>query len=244
MLIEELRERWWKKVKENGLENAIVKVRRLSPAEAIGKPAPARDFPLRRGQEVLLQAELKSFSGQAFTDEPPTHYEGDLQSIYNLSLDTNRNRAIFIASANATYRYLGLITNTVHCRDKGPEACAKEAAQYLTSILPSNAKLLMIGYQPAFTYHISKSFKNFRVTDMNSSNIGQVKDGVLIESYEANREAIGWGQAVFATGTSIVNNTIDEIISLSRGKKLIFYGVTIAAAAYEFGFTRVCFESF
>jgi uncharacterized protein (DUF4213/DUF364 family) len=102
----------------------------------------------------------------------------------------------------------------------------------------------MIGYQPAFTYHISKSFKNFRVTDMNSSNIGQVKDGVLIESYEANREAIGWGQAVFATGTSIVNNTIDEIISLSRGKKLIFYGVTIAAAAYEFGFTRVCFESF
>ena len=75
-------------------------------------------------------------------------------------------------------------------------------------------------------------------------SIGQVKEGVHIESSEVNREAIGWSQAVFATGTSIVNNTIDEIISLSQGKKLIFYGVTIAAAAYEFGYTRLCFESF
>jgi len=78
---------------------------------------------------------------------------------------------------------------------------------------------------------------------LNSSNIGQIKDGVLIESFEANCEATNWSQAIFVTGTSIVNNTIDEIVSSSQGKKLIFYGVTIAAAAYKFGFTRLCFES-
>jgi len=40
----------------------------------------------------------------------------------------------------------------------------------------------------------------------------------------------------------MVNDTIDEIVSFSQGRKLIFYGATIAAAAYEFGFTRLCFE--
>lgn len=243
MLIEELRRRWWGRVLENGLEDfgVIVKVRGLSPEEAIGKPRQT-DFPLYRGREVMVQAEFKGVFGQAYTDEP-FYYEGGLKDVQRLKLTTSRNRAIFIAVANAVYRYLGLVTNTVHCKDEGPDLCGKRIAKYLASSVPPGCKLLMIGFQPAIAYHLSGTFKNFRVTDMDPANIGQVKSGVLIESYESNKEAIEWSDVVIATGSTIVNGTIDEILRLCHGKRVIFYGVTIASAAYEFNLERLCFES-
>jgi len=243
MIIEELKRRWWKKVVENGLENVevTVKVRGLSPKEAIGEPD-QKDFPLYKGHEVMIQAEFKGVLGQAFTDEP-TYYEGRLKNIYQLKLQTNRDRGLFIAVANAIYRYLGLITNTVHCKNEGPELCGKKIAEYLASSLSPETKILMIGLQPAIAYHLSSKFRNFRVTDMDPANIGQVRRGVLIESYKTNAEAIAWSDVILATGSSIVNNSIDEILKLSVGKRLIFYGVTIASAAYEFNFERLCFTS-
>jgi len=113
----------------------------------------------------------------------------------------------------------------------------------LASTIKPDAKLLMIGFQPAIAYYVSKKFNNFRVTDMDPTNIGQTKHGILIEPYESNMDAISWSDVVLATGTTIVNNTIDDIVRLSRGKRLIFYGVTIAAASYEFNFERLCFTS-
>jgi len=53
---------------------------------------------------------------------------------------------------------------------------------------------------------------------------------------------MAWSDVVIATGSTIVNNTIDEIIELCKGKLLMFYGVTIASAAYEFGLKRLCFS--
>jgi uncharacterized protein (DUF4213/DUF364 family) len=243
MIIEELKNRWWRRVVENNLENVnvVVKVRGLSPEEAIGRPAQF-EFPLLKGREVMIQAELNGALGQAYTDEPK-YYEGSLRSINQLKLSTNNERGIFIAAANATYRYLGLITNTVHCKNEGPELCSKKIAEYLASTIKPDAKLLMIGFQPAIAYYLSKKFNNFRVTDMDPTNIGQMKHGILIETYESNRDAISWSDVVLATGTTIVNNTIDDIVRLSKGKRLIFYGVTIASASYEFNFERLCFNS-
>jgi len=243
MIIEELKRRWWKKVTENNLENieVTVKVRGLSPEEAIGRPT-QKDFPLYRGREVMIQAEFKGAFGQAYTDEP-SYYEGTLKNIQQLKLFTNRNRALFIAVANATYRYLGLVTGTVHCKNMGPELCGRKIAEYLASNISSEAKILMIGFQPAIAQYLSSKFRNFRVTDMDPTNIGQVKRGVLIESYEMNAEAIAWSDVILATGSSIVNNSIDDILSLGKRKKLIFYGVTIASAVYEFNLERLCFES-
>ena len=192
----------------------------------------------------MIQAEFRGALGQAYTDEP-FYYEGNLKDVQQLELTTSRNRAIFIAVANAIYRHLGLVTNTVHCRDEGPDLCGRKIAEHLASNLSSKCKLLMIGFQPAIAYNLSRTFKNFRVTDMDSANIGQVKRGVLIESYEGNKEAIKWSDIVVATGSTIVNGTIDEILRLCHEKKkrVIFYGVTIASATYEFGLERLCFES-
>ncbi|MEM4576277.1 MAG: DUF364 domain-containing protein [Candidatus Nezhaarchaeales archaeon] len=243
MIIEELKRRWWSRVLANNLERIEVKVeaRGLSPEEAIGKPL-RMDYPLFKGREVMIQAELCGVPGQAFTDEP-CYYRGSIKDVQQMELRSNKDRALFVATANATYKYLGLISNTVHCKNNGPELCGKKIAEFLASFLPVRTRVLMIGFQPAIARHLSRIFKEFRVTDMDPSNIGQKKEDVCIESYENNAEAIEWSDVVLATGSTIVNGSIDEIVKLCEGKKLMFYGVTIASAAYEFGFERLCFMS-
>lgn len=243
MILKELRERWWRRVVEHNLEyeKTVIKVRGLRPEEAIGRPSRS-DYPLLKGREVMLQAEVRGACGQAFTDEP-SEYTGSLLSLYEMPLTSSKERALLVAAVNATYRYLGLVTNTRHCRDEGPELCGKRVATELALRLPPESRVVMIGYQPALAYYTSKTFKYFRVTDMDPENIGRTKDGFVIESYKSNRDAIAWSDAVVATGSTLDNNTIDDIVEWSRGKQLFFYGVTISAAAYEFGFNRLCFEA-
>ncbi|MBS7605414.1 MAG: hypothetical protein QXR84_04460 [Candidatus Bathyarchaeia archaeon] len=87
----------------------------------------------------------------------------------------DKNRAIFVAIANATY---GLITNTIHCRDEGPDLCDRKIGKIagrLASSLPCECKLLMIGFQPVIAYNLSRIFGNFRVTDMDPANIWGVR---------------------------------------------------------------------
>jgi len=241
-ILEGLRDRWWKRVLERGLEDfeVHVTVRGLSPVEAIGYPS-RTDFPLFMDREVMIQADFMGFKGQAFTDTP-MDYVGDLKSICSLPLSDSRFRAVLVATINAFYRYLGLVEGTVHCRDMGPELCAKRIASLFTDLYSPETRILVIGYQPSIIHHLSLKFRNIRVTDMDSNNIGRVKDGIMIEPHTVNRDAMNWSDVVLATGSSIVNGSINEILMIA-GDKVIFYGVTIASAAYEFGLRRLCFES-
>jgi len=243
MILEQLKERWWKRIVEHDLEyeTTIIKARGLEPGEAIGRPA-RTGYPLLKRREVMLQAEVKGAYGQAFTDEP-SDFAGSLLSLRRTRLNTNRDRALTVATINATYRYLGLVANTQHCRDEGPELCGKKLAMELSSKFHPGFKVVMVGFQPALAYHISKALKNFRVTDMDPDNIARTKGGKLIEPYTSNQEAISWSDAVLATGSTLGNNTIDDIIEWSKEKELFFYGVTISAAAYEFDLRRLCFQA-
>lgn len=242
-LIEMLRERWWRKVKEHQLEKTeiVIKARPLTPTEAIGKPA-RKDYPLLKGKEVMIEADIKGCKGQAFTDEP-LNFTGKLNSIYTLPLKNNGNRALLVATINATYNLLGLVQNTRHCKDNGPEECGKELAKYLVEKHGKNIRVGMIGYQPAIVYHLSKSFTKFRVSDMDPENIGKKRNSIVIETYLNNDDIIEWSDIILATGTTIINNTINHILMKAYGKEIYFYGVTIAAAAYEFKLNRLCFKS-
>ncbi len=242
MLLEALRDKWWNGVLGKKLEHEKIYVRRIKPREALGSPH-QKDFPLLKGHEVIVEAEFKGAFGQAFTDEP-LNYEGSLESVYSIPLINNANRALLVATINATYKYLKLVDGTVHCRDEKPELCGAKIVEYLKARFPPETKILMIGFQPAIAYNILKTFESFRVTDMDPLNIGQFKRGVFIESYKENKSAIAWCDVVLATGSTIVNGSVDEILALSKGKKLIFYGVTIASAAYEFNLERLCLASF
>ncbi len=230
-----IREKFIKLIKEHGLEGeeVIVKATALSAEQAIGNPED-KDYPLVRGVERLMQAEFRGSRGQAFTDRYG-NFSGRLADIANMELNNNFRRAIFISSLNAVMNHLGLINQTVHCKDKQPRECAAELASYIEENY-GQPKIAMVGFQPRMVEALTRQFE-IRVTDMDQANIGQEKFGVKIDDPSRTKENLEWCDIALVTGTTIVNDTIDQFLT---DKPVIFYGVTIAGAAELQGLNRFC----
>ena len=212
----------------------IVSARNLTPEEAIGKPD-RDDYPLLTGKEVMMEARLRNGIGQAFTDQPG-EFEGTLDDVLHLSLDSNFHRAVFVATLNAVMRGLQMIDATVHCKDKEPALCAKELPAFIEKNY-GHPKIAFIGLQPAFIEVLHNAGFNLKVTDMNPDNIGQIRCGVLIESATLNAQNARWADIVLSTGSVLVNDTYHELL---QGKPVIYYGVTTAGLAKLFDFPRFC----
>ena len=212
----------------------VVSARTLTPQEVIGKPE-RDDFPLLKGKEVMLQADFKGSLGQAFTDMPG-NYSGTLKEIFDMSLDNNFKRAVFIATLNAVLRYLNYISKTVHCKDNEPVECAAQLVDYIKERF-GNPRIAFIGMQPAIVEALAAQFK-IRVVDLDPDNVEQKRCGVLIEDVAHTKEILSWADVILATGTTVVNNTLT---SLLIEKPIIFYGVTIAGVAYLKGYEQYCF---
>lgn len=240
-IIEILRENWWNIVLQNNIADETIKVsvRPLTSKEAIGTPI-KKDYPLLKGKEVLIQAIFKDSIGQAFVDEP-TDFQGTLYEINSLPLNTNKNRGLFVATVNATYRYLHLTEGTIHCKNEEPELCAEEIKQYLMKNF-KDKKIALLGFQPAFVSLLGKYF-DLRVVDMDMENTNKIKYGIFIHPIEEEEKIIEESDLVLATGSSLVNGTIDKIIALSKNKPLYFYGTTISACASICKLNRLCFKS-
>ena len=223
-------------IKENGLESSkvVIHATPLSPKEAIGNPED-RDYPLVTGVERLMQAEFRGSLGQAFTDMYGD-FSGRLSDIAGMDLTNNFRRAIFISSLNAVMRYLRLIDKSVHCKDNEPQECSYELVKYIERNY-GHPKLAMVGFQPRMVEALSKRFE-LRVTDMDKNNIGTEKFGVVIHSPEKTQENLNWCDVALVTGSTIVNNTIDQ----SRiSKPVVYYGVTISGAAKLLGLNHFCY---
>jgi len=186
----------------------------------------------------MMQANFRGSLGQAYTDMPG-NYSGALKEIINLSLNNNFERAVFISTLNAILRYLGYISGTIHCKDKQPEECASHLLDYIRERFSKKPKIAFIGMQPAMVEILAEHFK-IRVIDLDPDNIGEKKFGVLVEDSSQIKEVLSWADLVFATGTTVVNNTINQLF---RGKPIVFYGVTIAGIAFLKGYERYCFCS-
>jgi len=233
----DIKERFFNLIKEKELMSSkveVVSARTLTPQEVIGKPE-RNDFPLLKGKEVMLQADFKGSLGQAFTDMPG-NYSGILNEIFDISLDDNFERAIFISTLNAVLRYLNYISKTVHCKDKEPGECAAHLVDYVKERF-GNPRVAFIGMQPAMVEALAANFK-IRVTDLNPNNVGQQKWGVLIEDAAYTKEILSWADVILATGTTVVNDTLTPLLI---EKPIIFYGVTIAGVAYLKGYEQYCF---
>lgn len=230
-----IREKFIRLIKEHGLEGeeVIVRAAALSAEQAIGNPED-KDYPLVRGVERLMQAEFRGSKGQAFTDRYGD-FSGRLADIAAMDLKNNFRRAIFISSLNAVMNHLGLINQTVHCKDKQPRECATELASYIEENY-GQPKIAMVGFQPRMVEALTRQFK-VRVTDMDQANIGQEKFGIKIDDPSRTKENLDWCDITLVTGTTIVNDTIDQFLT---DKPVIFYGVTIAGAAELEGLTRFC----
>lgn len=216
-----------------GDEVEVVTARPLAPEEAIGVPT-RRDFPLLKGKEVMIQARFRDSSGQAYTDMPAP-FRGSLADVMALPLETNFERAVFVATCNAVMRHLGLVDRTLHCRDNEPEECARLLCEHVSERFGS-PPVAVIGLQPAIISALAGRFR-VRATDMDPANIGTFRQGVVIESAERNHEIIEWADLVLSTGTVLANGTVEDVLS---DKPTIFYGVTAAGPAKLIGYERFC----
>ena len=235
-LYEELKEALRDKIEEYDLsgKNISVRCKTLSAVEAIGNPE-HDDYPIVKGKEVMIEAVFQGAKGQAFTDEfENADYLVD--NLLEIDLNSNKGRASFIAGLNAVFRHLNLCDKTIHCRDTEPKECAK----YLPEFIGNYNKVLLVGQQPRFL-EVLASHYDLRVVDLDQDNIGTEVSGVKIESPEATADAIAWCDLIFATGSTLVNGTMAEL--LAQNKPTIFYGVTVSAAAKILNLKKYCYSA-
>ncbi|NLC77325.1 MAG: hypothetical protein GX750_06860 [Clostridia bacterium] len=220
---------------KNLLDTAVVvKGRVLTTQEAIGNPQ-QKDFRLLKGKEKLLQAEFKGCKGQAFTDSPGD-FEGTLGELLERPINSNFEKASFIAVLNAVMRYLQLVEGTIHCKDEEPGECAEKLVSFIKENY-GQPRIGMIGLQPALLKNCARVF-NVRIVDMDPDNVGKEKYGVPVEEVAKTKEVLDWCDLLLVTGSTVANGTVTDFLDL--GKPTIFYGTTIAGAAAVFGLNRFC----
>jgi hypothetical protein len=235
-LYDVIKKEFIKLINKNGLqsEEIVIRANPLSPEQAIGNPED-KDYPLVIGVERLMQAELRGSLGQAFTDMYGD-FSGRLSDIVAMDLRNNFRRAIFVSSLNAVMRHLGLTTKTIHCKDNEPRECSHELVKHIKKVY-GNPRVAIVGLQPRMVEVLSKSFE-LKVTDMDQANIGSEKFGVMIYSPEKTSEHLEWCDVALVTGTTIVNDTIDQF---QIAKPVIFYGITISGVAKLLGLNHFCY---
>lgn len=214
-------------------ETVRVKVRTLTPEEAIGNPED-KDYPLIKGKERMMAAEFRGVQGQAFTDMFGD-FQGTLRQVTELELTNNFRRSILLTSLNAVMRARGLVDRTVHCHDDEPPACAAQLADYIADKY-GRPKIGMVGLQPRMVQALSPKFE-LRVADMDKDNIGQNRFDVTIEGPEQNPDILAWCDVALVTGTSLSNATVAQFLT---NKPAVFYGVTVAAPAVVLNLERFC----
>lgn len=217
-------------------------VKPLTPEEAIGKPG-RRDFPIIIGKERVIEAQVLGAKGHSFTDSP-ADFSGTLSQILALPLETNTNRALFIAAMNASLRYLDLCEKTVHCKDEEPTKCSKEIAAHILEKW-GKVRVGLIGLNPAIGEDLVETFgrDNVKITDLDLQNINASKFGLKVwDGREKTDDLIEQSNVVVITGTTFVNGTIDSIMdSVFKYKKdYLIYGVTGAGVCTLMGLNRIC----
>jgi len=211
-----------------------VTAKALTPDEVIGNPE-EKDFPLVKGRERMMDAAFRGAHGQAFSDMYGD-WKGDVKDLLEMNLTNNFRRAVFVASINAVMRALGLVGQTVHCRDSDPRTCGKQCRdRFLAEFNPST--ITMIGYQPRMFEQLRKKIMVY-VVDLDEDNVGRVIDGTKIVGIDQTDKAVEKAEVLLVTGSALVNNTIERFLHLD--KPTVFYGVTIAGAAELLGLERYC----
>ncbi len=217
-------------------QQITVTCKALSPEEAIGNPL-HDDYPIQLGKERIIEADFLGKKGQAFSDAY-FNYKGSVKDILSLSLDTNARRAIFVSSLNAVLAALGEMPEALHCKNEDLTRCGDVFAGYVDSLPPQTQKVLLVGLQPRLLETLAAR-KQVRVCDLNPDNIGAVKYGVAIDGPDRFAGSARWADAVFATGSTVVNGTLRGIVAARPDT--VFYGVTITGVARLTGLRQFCY---
>lgn len=203
----------------------------LSTEEALGTPED-NDYPLQKGRERMVEATLHGFRGQAFTDQF-TAASYTVRELLELPLQTNAQRAHFVAAFNAVWRAAGKCGGTVHCRNEDLRRCALELPQ----AIPAEERILLVGLQPRLLEMLA-SRQPVRAVDMDTANIGKKFGPVTVEAADQWEKIAAESDRILATGSTLVNGTITGL--LNSGKPVLFFGVTIAGPGAALGLDTWC----
>lgn len=238
MILEQVRERLRDIVGSHHIDDQEVTItcKTLTPEEAIGNPL-HDDYPIQLGKERLIEADFMGKKGQAFSDSY-FNYKGSVNDILALKLDTNAKRALFVSSLNAILAKLDWMPEALHCKDDDLMKCADHFLNFIKNQSLKTDNVLLVGLQPRLLEKLTE-LKNVRVCDLNPDNIGTSKCGVVVDGPERFSDNAKWAGAIFATGSTVVNGTIDEIVDADRDT--CFYGVTITGVAHLLGLKHYCF---
>jgi len=214
--------------------------RALKNEEAIGNPD-RKDFPLLTGKEVLLQAEIDGYLGQAFTSDPIA-YQGSIKAILELSGERPGNYALMVATLNALTNKMGKANKTIHCLNNEPEDCAKQICK---EVIENHGycKVGIIGYQPAILEHCAQAFgqENVMITDLNPDNVGDERYGVkVMDGFTDTEKLVDFADVLLVTGTILANGTDESVLMLIQDKPFYFFGTTCAGLAYINDYKRLC----
>jgi uncharacterized protein (DUF4213/DUF364 family) len=228
-------------IERSELDDRVVATRPLSTFEAIGSPE-IDDFPLLRGKEVLMEANYRGSLGQAFTSAAGV-FSGTLEEVLDFSLKGGFERAVLVSTINAVLRNLGLVEGTVHCRDTGPADCAAALGRWLKE--EGADRVGLVGLQPALLSSLVEILGPERVMVSDLACAGEVRLGVKVLDGLSCDQLFKSSPLVLITGTTLANGTIDGILEMADryGSRVVFYGTSIAGAAYLLGLERWCASS-
>jgi uncharacterized protein (DUF4213/DUF364 family) len=220
------------------LEEEVVVSGPLSSKEAMGETE-RDDFPLLRGKEVLMQAVYRGAAGQAFTSSSGS-FRGSIEDVLDMPLNESFGRAVLIATMNAVLRSLGLIENTVHCRDEGPRRCASSISEWIRE--QESDMVGLIGMQPALLEALVGALGRDRVMVSDLAEAGAVRFGLKVMDGMECSEIFDKCPLILITGSALANGTIDDLIEKAgKGRsRVVFFGSTTAGAAYLMGWERWC----
>jgi hypothetical protein len=223
----------------NALEITI-NSRALKSDEAIGHPE-RDDFPLLRGKEVLLQAEIQGVLGQAFTADPIA-YQGSLQNLLAIPENRPGTHALLVASLNALLNKLEQVEHTVHCVNHEPEECAKYISQYILT-KHGLCNIGIIGYQPAILEHCTRVFgpDKVSITDLSDDIVGTIRYGVkVMDGLSDTKTLVDFAGVLLVTGTILANGTYLDVLGEVGDKPYYFFGTTCAGLAHLNQVNRLC----
>ena len=241
-ILERVRKEFIRTCNERSVDlKRTVSVYPLSSRDAIGDAE--GDFVIKKGKEHVIEATFDEARGQAFTGTP-CRWNGTLEELLSIELSDVGHRGIFVAAVNAVLRAIGLVTGTIHCRDEDPANCGPELAGQLEARFGSK-RFGLVGLQPTILKALADHFgpELVRVVDLDLDNIGSSKYGIKVwDGQSSLSRLVEWSEVGLATGSSIVNGTIDTIVRCFKDgdKPLVFFGNTISGAAALLGMERLC----
>ena len=247
MFYQQLQESFSALIEKHDLARQEVKIeaRILTGEEALGNPS-RDDYPLLKGKEFLMEAQCLGEKGQAFTDAPSC-LTSTLERIASGDINSTSERALFIATLNAVMRYLQPELKTIHCRNDEPEDCAGEMISAIIPLKPRQVGL--VGLQPAILEALVKQLGAERIDciDRDEAGRGSIKNGVPIQwgDSAATERLFERSDLVLATGSTVVNGTLPQLLELAEEKAtpIYFYGTTIAGIAILMNLNHLCFKA-